>query len=81
MDLAETECRRLKRFVKTGKAKAREILRGRTLLASDSRKNGKHESDPQIAKELDVCVCTRLQPPGSIQAVPPSILGAFRRNG
>ncbi len=56
--LPEKERRRLKRFVKTGKAKAREILRARILLASDSGKNGKHESDPQIAKELDVCLRT-----------------------
>lgn len=56
--LPEKARRDLKRFVKTGKAKAREILRARILLASDSGKDGKHESDPQIAKELDVCLRT-----------------------
>jgi len=58
VELPEQEHERLKRFVKTGKAKAREILRARILLAADSGGNGKRESDPQIAKELDVCLRT-----------------------
>ena len=58
VELPEQEHERLKRFVKTGKAKAREILRARILLAADSSENGKRQSDPQIAKELDVCVRT-----------------------
>jgi transposase len=58
VELPEQERERLRRFVKTGKAKAREILRARMLLAADSGENGKRQSDPQIAKELDVCLRT-----------------------
>ena len=45
VELPEQERERLRRFVKTGKAKAREILRARMLLAADSGENGKRQSD------------------------------------
>lgn len=56
--LPEKERKLLARFVKTGKAKAREILRARILLAADSGESGKHKCDRQIAGELDVCLRT-----------------------
>lgn len=56
--LSEDERNYLERFVKTGKAKAREILRARILLLTDGSPRGKGKTDPEIAEELDVCLRT-----------------------
>jgi transposase len=56
--LAEKERLFLERFVKTGSAKAREILRARILLLTDLSPRGKGKTDPEIAEELDVCLRT-----------------------
>jgi transposase len=56
--LLEEERLFLERFVKTGSAKAREILRARILLLTDLSPRGKGKTDPEIAEELDVCLRT-----------------------
>jgi transposase len=56
--LPEEERIFLERFVKTGTAKAREILRARILLLTDGSSKGKGKTDPEIAEELDVCIRT-----------------------
>ena len=44
----------MERLVKTGIAKAREILWARIILLTDGSSRGKAKTDPEIAKELDV---------------------------
>ena len=56
--LSKSERKRLKKFAKTGIAKAREILRARILLQADEGQHRKAKKDAEIAEELDVCLRT-----------------------
>jgi len=48
----------LNRFVKTGVARAREILRARILLLADESQGGAEKKDAEIGKEVHVCLRT-----------------------
>ncbi|RKX77127.1 MAG: hypothetical protein DRP87_10045 [Spirochaetes bacterium] len=50
--------RYLECYVKTGTAKAREIIRARIFLLTDGSCRSKGKTDPDIAEELDVCLRT-----------------------
>ncbi len=56
--LSKSEQKRLEKFVKTGIAKAREILRARILLQADEAQYRKAKKDAEIAEDLDVCLRT-----------------------
>lgn len=48
----------LEHFVKTGKAKAREITHARILLFADESKKGNRKKDSEIAEDLQLCLRT-----------------------
>ncbi len=48
----------LDKMTRTGKARAREILRARILLSADEGLRGERKEDPQIARELKVALRT-----------------------
>lgn len=48
----------LDKMTRTGKARAREILRARILLSADEGLQGERKEDPQIARELKVALRT-----------------------
>jgi transposase len=56
--LSKSDRKYLNRFVKTGIARAREILRARILLLADESQRGKGKKDAEIAKEVQVCMRT-----------------------
>ena len=56
--LSKSNRKYLSRFIKTGIARAREILRARILLLADESQGRKGKKDAEIAKEVHVCLRT-----------------------
>lgn len=56
--LSPEERQKLDKMTRTGKARAREILRAHILLKADEGPQGEGKADPQIARELKVVLRT-----------------------
>ena len=56
--LSPEERQKLDKMTRTGKARAREILRAHILLKADEGPKGEGKADPQIARELKVVLRT-----------------------
>jgi len=56
--LSRPEREKLEKMTRTGKARAREILRAQILLRADEGPKGESKGDPEIARELKVVLRT-----------------------